>query len=121
MTDIINVLQSQIRSNDLKIDSDGKSIFSIRSVERLVGVNRELLLKHFKPSSLKTSKLAQKLIEQGFSPASLESWKTLGVPDEAVSLVIVYYAMDAGRYCTDEAKNMREAFTTLGLRVLAYV
>lgn len=111
------ILISQAQSNELKIDSQGKSTFSIRATARLAGIQESSIRRQFDSAALKGSKLGEMLSEQGFEGAALKSWVINGIPDIAVSCIIGYYAMHAGRHCTEEAKNMMTVFTALGLRV----
>lgn len=125
MSDIVHVLQSQ--ANDIKLDNEGKSTFSIRAVARLADIQHSSLrrallggaleppktaetltgkdsrggvLKNGNSADQKATKLAEKLIEKGFKPADLKQWCKQGIPDIAAYIILCYYAYDAGRYCT---------------------
>jgi putative hemolysin len=62
------------------------------------------------------TKLAQTIMEQGFEPADLKLWRLSGVPDTVISIILEYYAFDAGRYCTEQARLACKAFMSIGIR-----
>ncbi|MEH1777192.1 MAG: hypothetical protein V7K64_13550 [Nostoc sp.] len=119
MSDAILLLQSQAQTSDIKLDEEGKSTFTIRATARLTGVSAESISKAFTSVNQKPSKLAETLMEQGFESVNLEKWKTDGIPDIAVYHIVYYYAHDAGRYCTEQAKLMAKAFGAMGVRVFS--
>jgi hypothetical protein len=67
-------------------------------------------------AELKPSRLAIILAEHGFHPAELQEWKTNGIPDIAIAIILDYYAHEAGRYCTKQARLVCKAFNTIGVR-----
>jgi len=111
LTQIIEQIKTEI-----KVDANGKGFASIRATARLCGVNDMALHKAFDSAYLEPSKLARTLMEQGFDGADLKSFSKNGVPDLAVSLICSYYAMDAGRYVTEQAKLVCKAFQAIGVR-----
>ncbi|MFN6486607.1 MULTISPECIES: hypothetical protein [unclassified Nostoc] len=119
MSNAILILQSEAKSNDIKLDSKGRSIFSVRATARLVKVDEKAIRAMLESAELKPSKLAETLAEQGFEGAELEQWKTNGIPDIAVYHIVYYYAHDAGRYCTEQAKLMAKAFGAMGVRAFS--
>ena len=121
-----NVKNSNImaknHSNDLtainqefRIREDGVAIASIRGTARLAGVSHTALTKLLGSmgGNLEGSKLAVTLTNHGFEGGNLVD---SGIPDTAVSLIIEYYAFDAGRYCNDTAKSTYRAFASIGIR-----
>jgi hypothetical protein len=56
------------------------------------------------------------LAEKGFEGAQLGLFATEGIPDVAFGEMVEYYAMHAGRYCTDEAKKLMSFFKSVGCR-----
>jgi hypothetical protein len=81
----------------------GVTTTSTRGLARLIDVDESTLREHWKSAGFSPSKIAQTLIQYGFNPAGFfES----GIPDGAVTLVIEYYAYDAGKRCTEKAKTV---------------
>jgi hypothetical protein len=95
------------------IEDDGKVFAkSGRAVSRLCGVTQATIQATFeqtKGDSLKPSKLAAILIALGFRGES-------PVPDIVIAVCLNYYALEAGRYCTDIAKKNLLAFSAIGIR-----
>ncbi|MEA5595741.1 hypothetical protein [Rivularia sp. UHCC 0363] len=107
----------QIKS-EIEVDGQGRSKASIRATARLAGVDDESVRKVlFRAADLKPPKLAEILMSQGFKPADLNQWRTDGIPDMAIAIILEYYALDAGRYCTEQAKLAYKAFATIGVRI----
>jgi hypothetical protein len=105
----------QIQS-EIEVDAQGKGKASVRATSRLAGVSDVALRKAFLSANLEPSELAKKLIEQGFNSANLSEWLSTGVPDIAIALILEYYALEAGRYCTEQAKLAYKAFAMVGIR-----
>jgi hypothetical protein len=101
---------------EIEIDIQGHGKASIRATARLAGVSDMALRKAFNSANLEPSELAIKLMEQGFSGANLNDWSGIGIPDIAVSTILEYFAFDAGRYCTEQAKLAYKAFAAVGIR-----
>ena len=74
------------------------------------------LRKAFNSANLEPSELAKKLMERGFDAANQNYWSKSGIPDIAISIILEYYALDARRYCTEQAKLTYKAFATTGIR-----
>lgn len=112
MDDIIRQIQQEYRIAD-----DGSVTVSIRGVARLAGVSWQALSKQFSTGSeggnISGSKLVQTLESRGFEAAT---FSVAGVPDTAVALILEYYAFDAGKRCTEQAKNCCRAFMAIGIR-----
>lgn len=102
---------------EIKIDANGKGKASIRATARLAGVDDKSLRVAFESAEQNPSTLAAKLVEKGFIGAEQCSWSRVGIPDLAVSIVLEYYAFDAGRYCKEQAKLAYKAFATTGIRI----
>lgn len=101
---------------EIHVDSEGKGKASIRAVARLVNVEHSSISRTLDSGVLKPNKLAESLIEQGFEGGVLAEWKTNGIPDIAIASIAHYYAYEAGRYCTSQAKLVCKAFTAIGIR-----
>jgi hypothetical protein len=102
--------------DEIEIDAQGRGKASIRAAGRLAGVSDAALRKAFNSANLEPSELAKKLIQQGFTPANLSDWSTEGIPDIAVAIILGYYAHYAGRYSTEQAKLVCQAFQAYGIR-----
>ena len=99
--------------SEFSIDSQGKARASQRGTARLCGVSqpaiRKLLLK-----------LTDNLdVPEIFKSYAGYSFKGDNLEDILVALIIEYYAFEAGRYCTKQAKLVFRAFATVGFRVWA--
>jgi hypothetical protein len=102
--------------DEIEIDTTGRGKASVRAAGRLAGVSDTALRKAFSSANLEPSELAKKLMQQGFESANLNDWLTAGIPDIAVAIILEYYGYDAGRYCTQQAKLVCQAFRTFGIR-----
>ncbi|BBD62773.1 hypothetical protein NIES2109_56230 (plasmid) [Nostoc sp. HK-01] len=100
---------------EITIDSNGHGKASIRATARLADVQDSSLRRALLSAALEPSALAKNLIQQGFTPAALETWNE-GIPDMGVAAVIEYYAFDAGRYCKQQARLVCKAFNRIGVR-----
>ncbi|MBD0388629.1 MAG: hypothetical protein ICV54_19530, partial [Nostoc sp. C3-bin3] len=100
---------------EITVDSNGQGKASIRATARLADVQDSSLRRALLSAALEPSALAQSLIQQGFSPAAMETWNE-GIPDMGVAAVIEYYAFDAGRYCKQQARLVCKAFNRIGVR-----
>lgn len=107
-------------ANELSVRSDGVAKSTIRGAARICGVSEKALRLTFKGAELKPSKLAQTLMNAGFEPAELERFNEEGIPDQALAIIIEYYAFDAGRYETDQAKVSYRAFASVGIRATVW-
>lgn len=88
--EIIQIIE-QIKQ-EITIDSNGHGKATIRATARLADVQDSSLRRALLSAALEPSALAQSLIQQGFSPAALETWNK-GIPDMGVAAVIEYYAL----------------------------
>ncbi|MEM9804656.1 MAG: hypothetical protein AAF959_05205 [Cyanobacteria bacterium P01_D01_bin.56] len=111
-------LQKPVKIEDeITIREDGVAVVSIRGVARLAGVNEKSLRKHFSGADFSANKLTGKLAAKGFSGADLSA---KGIPDQAVGVILKYYAYDAGPNCTEEAKHFWEFIDDFSVRVWCY-
>jgi len=99
----------QIKS-EISIDGDGKGTASVRATARLCGVEHTSIIRS---GVIANPELAEKLAIAGFDGGVLVRQ---GVPDIAVAIFLEYFALDAGRYCTDQAKAAYRFFATVGIR-----
>jgi hypothetical protein len=112
VTQIIEQIKQEI-----EVDASGKGKASIRATARLANVNDAGLLRSLKTAADKNgSKLVEKLISKGFEGAEILLWTELGIPDLAVATILHYYAYEAGKRCTAQAKLACEAFESIGVR-----
>ncbi|RCJ41882.1 hypothetical protein A6770_35855 [Nostoc minutum NIES-26] len=104
-------------SQEIEVDASGKAKASLRATARLAGVDDESIRKALKSSADPApSKLAVVLMAQGFSSADLNLWRTDGIPDIAIAIILEYYAFNAGRYCNPQARLVCRSFNTIGIR-----
>jgi hypothetical protein len=111
----IALIVEQIES-EIEVDTTGRGKASIRATGRLAGVSDMALRKAFNSANHSPSELVKKLIQQGFECANLNQWSTEGIPDIAIAVILEYYALDAGKNCTEQAKLAYKAFATIGIR-----
>jgi hypothetical protein len=98
---------------ELKLKSDGRVTTSMRGVATICGVDPSSISRNLTGEN-SNSRLAQMLKEKGFVLANLVR---RGFPESAVAVCVEYYAFEAGRYCTDLARNHFRAFASIGIRV----
>jgi hypothetical protein len=91
MTDL-NLVVKQIES-ELKFNETGIATVTIRGAARLADVEHSSLIRAFEGGAKKASKLAESLIQSGFNPGVFSDF---GIPDNALALILTYYAFDAG-------------------------
>ena len=113
--EIVEIIE-QIK-HEIEVDANGQAKASVRATARLAGVDDESIRKALKSSAdLAPSKLAKELMLQGFKAADLSQWRTDGIPDVAIAIILEYYAYEAGRYCTKQARLVCRSFNTIGIR-----
>lgn len=113
----LDLAEHQFRT-EVTVDANGVGRSSLRGVARLAGIDQSSLSKYLiAGDDLELSKLAAFLLQHGFEGDDLIAWRTDGVPDIAVASILEYYAFEAGRYCTDQAKLVYRAFARMGVRV----
>jgi len=99
--------------SEFQVADDGKVFAkSVRAIARLCGADRRGLDRVFVEISggdLEPSKLAKTIMATGFKGGDL-------IPDIIVAICIEHYSLDAGRYCTEVAKNNYRAFAAIGIR-----
>ncbi len=101
---------------EITVDASGQGKASMKATARLAGVSDKAIAKALESANLEPSKLAVMLMEQGFDAANLTEWRTNGIPDIAITIILDYYGYEAGRYCTKQAKLICRAFKTIGVR-----
>ncbi|MBC1220961.1 hypothetical protein GNF10_25400 [Nostoc sp. UCD121] len=89
-------------SQEIEVDANGQAKASVRATARLAGVTGGAVLKTLNTINQEPSKLAQKIQLRGLN---IELWRSNGIPDEGVYLIVEYYAFEAGRYCTQKARQ----------------
>lgn len=111
ITQIIEQIKQEIT-----VDSNGHGKASIRATARLAGVSAVAVLKTLDSVNQEPSKMVQVLMGSGFDAVNLNEWRTNGIPDIAIAIILDYYAYEAGRYCTKQAKLICRASKTIGVR-----
>ncbi len=103
---------------ELKIDSNGNAIITIRGAARIAGVSDTALRSNlkFKGANFSTSKMAEMLIEAGFKGANFSSFSKQGIPDKALAIILEYYSFEAKENCTQEAQFAYRSFAAIGIR-----
>ncbi|MEH2062175.1 MAG: hypothetical protein V7K50_07830 [Nostoc sp.] len=96
--EIVEIIE-QIKQK-IEVDANGQAKASLRATARLAGVSDKAIGKVLESANLEPSKLAQMLMQQSFDAANLTDWRTSGIPDTAIAIILEYYAYEAGRYCT---------------------
>ena len=93
----------------------GARRLSIRGASRVCGVHHNTLNYQFRAlegGQISDSKLAKKLIQQGFEGGQILSWKTEGVPAQALAVIVAFYAFEANN-TTDIARAFALTLMTL--------
>ncbi|BBD63073.1 hypothetical protein NIES2109_59230 (plasmid) [Nostoc sp. HK-01] len=101
---------------EIEVDASGKAKASVRATARLAGVDEKAIRHTLENAEQKPSKLAVMLMEQGFQSAELRGWRTDGIPDKAIAIILEYYAFYANRYCNPQARLVCRSFNTIGIR-----
>ncbi|MBD6620809.1 hypothetical protein FNW02_34925 [Komarekiella sp. 'clone 1'] len=101
----ITQIVDQIKQ-EIEVDVDGRGKASIRATARLAGVSDMAIIKALESANLEPSKLSKTLIEQGFDATNQNSWRTSGIPDVAIAIILEYYAYDAGRNGTKKSSKL---------------
>jgi hypothetical protein len=112
--EIVEIIE-QIKQ-EIEVDTNGQAKASLRATARLAGVSAVAILKTLDSVNLEPSKLAQMLMDSGFEAVNLTEWRTVGIPDMAIAIILEYYAYEAGRYCTKQARLVCRSFNTIGIR-----
>jgi len=108
-------ITSQI-NDEMTLDAEGKGSISMRGVARLAGVRVQTLSKHFLIPSKENvafvpSALSKKLTARGFQHSA-----GVSISDLALAVVLEYYAFDAGKRCTEQARQCVGVFAAMGIR-----
>ncbi|MCC5622166.1 hypothetical protein [Nostoc sp. CHAB 5715] len=80
---------------EIEVDASGQVKASLRATARLARVSAAAILKTLDSVNLEPSKLAQMLMESGFEAVNLTEWRTVGIPDMAIAIILEYYAYEA--------------------------
>jgi hypothetical protein len=131
-------------ADEIEIRDDGVAVVGIRGAGRLAGVRHTNLIRHFKGGALEAdesaesfteqgveggaldgnlnrSKLAQMLMDKGFDGGKLKSFAKEGVPDQALGVILKYYAYKAEpRWRTEQAEYACDQFIDIGIRATCY-
>lgn len=107
----LNETIEQVKS-EIKVNQNGCGNFSVRALSRLADVHHSTLQQHF-GGGVNPSRLAKTLMDKGFE---IGGFSVNGVPDTAAFLVLDYYAHDAGKNCTEFAKQTLKAIGAIGMR-----
>lgn len=96
---------------EFSIDGKGRVSASRKAIARLAGVSpnaiRKLLTRITEGNQIESRHLAS-FTGKGFGEGNL--------PDILAAAIISYYAYEAGRYCTEKAKDVAFAFQAIGFR-----
>ncbi|MEG4406404.1 hypothetical protein [Microcoleus sp. MON2_D5] len=122
-------------SKELTVEADGKAYVSRRGIARLCGVDEKAIRLVLERSSyqvgaeLNPLEWVESITKQGFKGAELDLPNSLKplvgqsfeggalIPDTAATCIIEYYAFDAGRYCTEQARLVYRTFAAIGFRI----
>jgi hypothetical protein len=113
MTSLANIIES-IKS-EIKVDSQGRGFASIRATARLAGVDFGTLATHLKCGE-NPSKLYTLLVQKGFQELEGVGLFENGIPDIAIAAILEYYALHAGKRCTEQARLVLSTFAAVGIR-----
>lgn len=99
---------------EFSVNEKGEVSTTIRGCARLINIDESGLRKNFVSGCGENpSKMAALLISKGFQ---VRTFSENGIPDTAFVFICEYYAFDAGKRCTQEAKNLYRAFAAIGFR-----
>lgn len=122
-------------SQEFTVEADGKAYVSRRGIARLCGVDEKAIRLVLERSSyqvgaeLNSLEWVESITNQGFKGAELDLPNSLKplvgqsfeggalIPDTVVTCIIEYYALDAGRYCTEQARLVYRTFASIGFRI----
>lgn len=106
--------------NEVKIKPNSKGIpiayLTIRGAARVLGIHKTSIERTFRSGGLEPKKLLEMLANAGFQGGGLQAFSTQGIPDIAFSEMVEYYALHAGRYCTESARKLMSFFKNCGVR-----
>ena len=102
-------------------ESDGVAIVSIKAAGRLAGKEPKSLRHHFDVEGEQNSSvLTEMLAAKGFNRGELQSFSEQGIPDQALGVILKYYAYKAGRWKTKQAEYACDQFQEMGIRATCY-
>jgi hypothetical protein len=98
---------------EMRADEKGVVTFTLRGSSRILGLAENTLISAFSPDRRNSSAIAKKLTEHGIDVIALAN---VGVKDTVLALIAEFYAHEAGKYCTPEAKDTCTICLSIGLR-----
>ena len=101
-------------------ESDGVAIVSIKAASRLAGKESGSLRYHFNGGQKNKSELAGMLAAKGFNGGQIFHFSEEGIPDQALGVILKYYAYKAGKRCTAQAEYACDQFQEMGIRATCY-
>ena len=108
-------------SKEVRCDEEGRGFYTIRGAARLIDIDDSSLGKSLGTgAAVNPSKLSKFLISQGFDGAVFSTWRTEGIPDQAVYAIVEYFAFEAGRFCTSKALAVFRFVGKIGIRTLSH-
>lgn len=120
-----NVVKStEVDGIEMGVLNDGTPFLTARALAKSCGVDHTALNKG---GDLKNKKMAELLAAQGFIGGDLylkiqyKNQEVHAYPDIVCNAFFEYYAYEAGRYCTEEAKNSIRALLRNSLRDFIYL
>ncbi len=120
-----NVVKSmEVDGIEMGVLEDGTPFLTGRSLAKACGVDHTSLNKG---GDLKSKKMTELLAAQGFMGGDLflkiqyKNQEVHAYPDAVCNAFFEYYAFEAGRHCTEEAKNSVRALLRNSLRDFIYL
>ena len=101
-------------NNDVNVDDSGVGTMSLNMVSKGLGVSQPALSKMFK-SWGKSNVFKAMGDDAPVAPYELVNG-TYMVGEDVITALTIYYALDAGRYTTGEARNSLAIFAKVGVR-----
>lgn len=98
---------------EMTADEKGVITFTMRGSSRILGLAENTLISAFSPDRRNSSYIAKKLTARGID---VIKFATEGIKDTELALIAEYYAHEAGKYCTPEAKDTCTICLSIGLR-----
>lgn len=98
---------------EMTADEKGVITFTMRGSSRILGLAENTLISAFSPDRRNSSSIAKKLTARGID---VITFATEGIKDTELALIAEYYAHEAGKYCTPEAKDTCTICLSIGLR-----
>ena len=93
---------ANLLTNNLIIDVNGCRKYPLRFVSVLIAINSSALRRSLSPDQPLTQ-FRSYMVDNSFNLEELALWRSCGVPEYALILIVKYYAFDAKRYITIKA------------------